>query len=110
MTRHRRHLATARRRQDDIDRLLEGKPRGPDLGAVTVVGQTGTSGSYPVTARSVYRIELQRIIVTEKEGQPITYQALGRHVYAANLGTSVPPLGTPVEATLIGGKYVFTYF
>jgi hypothetical protein len=102
--------AVQRRRLDEIDALSDERPDGPGLGAVAVVGVTATDGAYPVSANSMFRIDAELVVCSEKEGAEASFSGLGSRVYAANIGTGVPPLGTKVVAWLVdGGRLVFQF-
>ena len=105
--------------QDEIRRLrLESLSLGEDIGAIdrnqTVAPDrllitTTTKNTYPTTANAFYFCTAQAITGTPTEGGTATINALSFNLYAYNLGTTIPPVGTQRVAHLTCGTYCFTY-
>jgi hypothetical protein len=56
--------------------------------------------SYPTTAQSFYRVNVQRASGPEVVGGAASYLPTSRYIYAANVGGFIPPLSTRVKCTL----------
>lgn len=105
-----RDLRVQRRRQEELDALAAQGRLGGNLGEPCLVGITTSDGTYPVVARSYFKVALNALGGTLGEGKPVTLTDLGLTDYAANLGGSVPPVGTPVRLDKVsGGRLVFRY-
>ncbi|MDR3638684.1 MAG: hypothetical protein P4L84_33065 [Isosphaeraceae bacterium] len=103
-------LAVQRRRQGDLAAQLTPEGLGANLGSPVIVGQTTDDEGYPRSARSVYKLDLFLLGGDQKEGAVPTFTALNISEYAANVGSTVPPIGTYVRLDLArGGRRVFTY-
>ncbi len=90
----------------DSDRL---PASGPSPGASVLAATTAVS-SYPTTAAAFYAANPLEIDAVEAEGQTATFTADTTQVlYLLNLGTAVPPQGTYVIASAVGGRWVFRY-
>jgi len=105
-----RDLRLQRQAQDRLDDALEMGRVGAANGSQYMVGKTVSDGTYPTRAKSVYCIRVNRVAGAEKEGDEVQFVSQTVKCYAGNLGTSVPPEGTPVALTLVpGGRFVFAY-
>lgn len=98
-----------RRRIEDIrteaDRNWQGKPEG----AQAVVVQTATKTTYPAAAGSYFWCEIMRVSGDPVEGGTISYGGTGQHLYAYNLGTTRPPVGTKTLARQAGGRWFINH-
>lgn len=88
---------TERRRLDDLDDAMAKEPPSESGGGSLVV-QTATRTTYPTVAGSYYWCTVMTLSGTPTEGGAGTLTATSRHVYARNLGTAVPPVGTTLLA------------
>ena len=83
----------------------------PDpYGSAGAVCVTTTITTYPTSAGAYYAVNPGQITSTEVEGgagapTPDSSTAF----FALNLGTQIPPNGTPVVVHGIGGRFVFRY-
>jgi hypothetical protein len=92
---------------DDVSRAPGPEPYGVAVFAGTT---TTKDAAYPTTARSWYAVLPARQTGPAVEGGPVNLTAVGATpVLAANVGESVPPVGTPVEVVRFGGNYIFCY-
>jgi len=100
--------ATLRRRHmdllDQIDRKTESA-----AGNSTVLVKTVTVSTYPTAVQSFFGVQRAIVSGTEAEGQTPTFTLHGSTFYAANVGSTVPPSGTYVLASLVGGRWEFRY-
>lgn len=82
---------------------------GPTGGAPCLVARTKVARAYPTAAASYYACETQTVTGPEVEGGPATVSGDGTTFFALNLGTAVPPQGTPIVATFVGNRWVFRH-
>lgn len=94
-----------RRRIEDISQESERSWLGKPQGAQSVVVQTATKTTYPVVAGAYYWCEIMQVAGTPAEGATVTYSGTGQHLYAYNLGATVPPAGTKKLATQANGRW-----
>ena len=66
--------------------------------------------TYPTVAMAVYAVQPLDVGGTEAEGSAYTTSAAGPPIFAANVGTQIPPSGTQVRVDPVGGRYVFAYY
>ena len=81
----------------------------PTIGAPCLVARTKVLQSYPNLAAAFYGCETQTVTGTEVEGGAATIATDGNTFFALNLGTAIPPQGTPIVATFVGNRWVFRY-
>jgi hypothetical protein len=74
-----------------------------------MLATTTTVGTYPTTAAAYYACLETDIGGREIEGGSATYVNGTATVYAINVGTQVPPIGTKVVCHAVGGRWVFRY-
>ena len=86
-------------------------PHAPVPGAPAMCVRTAVKYTYPSTASSFYWCVPQTVLGTEVEGGAATLTAAssGIGVYALNLGTLVPPQGTPLVVTRVAYRWVFRF-
>ena len=82
---------------------------GPSGGAPSLVARTKVVHAYPSVASAYYACETQTVSGTEAEGGPATVTGDGTTFYALNLGTLVPPQGTPIVVTFVGNRWAFRH-
>lgn len=100
-----------RRELDDLEARIQHGPLGANLAGTVFLARTATDGNYPAIAQCVYKVEILIAGGPEVEGGAFEFTETGMHLYAANLGTAVPPLGTIVECFDVhGGRHAFQYF
>ena len=80
---------------------------GPLPGPMLV--QTKTVGTYPTVAGKYYAVAPVDPGGAEGEGNSGTFAVGSVTFFALNVGGSVPPSGTKVVATPLGGRWVFSY-
>ena len=79
-------------------------------GSTALLVTTTTVSTYPSTAATFYASNPTEIDGSEVEGGAASYTADASQVlYALNVGTQVPPVGTRVVAHAVGGRWVFRY-
>jgi hypothetical protein len=89
-----------------IDRVV---PFATD-GSAALLLTTTTMATYPTTAESFFATNPTEIDGSEVEGGAASYTPdTTQFVYALNVGTMVPPVGTRVVASAVGGRWVFRY-
>jgi hypothetical protein len=89
-----------------IDRIV---PFAAD-GSTALLVTTTMVTTYPSTAASFYASNPTEIDGSEVEGGAASYTAdTTQIVFALNVGTQVPPVGTRVVAHAVGGRWVFRY-
>jgi hypothetical protein len=82
----------------------------PEDGTVAVLAQTQTVTSYPTVPASFYACVPLWIDGPETEGATASFTVdNGRTLYAFNIGTQVPPVGTTIIAHSCGGRWTFRY-
>ncbi len=79
-------------------------------GSTALLVTTTTVSTYPSTAGSFYASNPTEIDGGEVEGGAATYTAdTTQVVYALNVGTQVPPVGTRVVVHAVAGRWVFRF-
>ena len=79
-------------------------------GGLSVLVQTFAETTYPTDANAFYAMHPVEVDGPEGEGDAATFTAdETRTLYAYNLGSAVPPVGTIVIAHLRSGRWVFTF-
>lgn len=79
-------------------------------GSTALLVTTTTVTSYPATAAAFYASNPTEVDGSEVEGGAASYTVDATQViYALNVGTQVPPVGTRVIAQAVGGRWVFRY-
>jgi hypothetical protein len=76
---------------------------------VSVLGTTAVKVTYPTTANCVYFLTTGQIDAQDTEGATATIAPDSGSLFALNLGTGIPPVGTPVVVTTVGGRNVFRF-
>jgi hypothetical protein len=79
-------------------------------GSVAVLVRTKVVSSYPTIAGAFYACALLQVDGPETEGATATFTASGtRTIYALNLGTQIPPVGTKTIVHACGGRWTFRF-
>jgi hypothetical protein len=79
-------------------------------GTVAILAQTTTVTTYPTVPGAFYACVPLWIDGPETEGATAAFTFNGtRTIYAFNLGTQVPPVGTRIIAHSCGGRWAFRY-
>jgi hypothetical protein len=79
-------------------------------GTVAILAQTSTVTAYPTVAGAFYACVPLWADGAETEGSAASFTAVGsRIVFAFNLGSQIPPVGTKIIAHSCGGRWVFQY-
>lgn len=91
--------------RSDLDRLW---PTAKCLGEATLV-KTAAKNDYPADAAAYFWCELIRASGTPSEGEPGVFTPSGRHLFALNLGSQIPPAGTILLAVLAGSRWTIRY-
>jgi hypothetical protein len=76
---------------------------------VSVLGTTAEKEAYPTVAAAVYFIETANLDGSDAEGSTASVVADGGSLFALNLGSQVPPVGTNVIVTSVGGRWCFRF-
>lgn len=81
------------------------------VGSTTFLGITISVSTYPTSAAAYYAIHPVAVAGAEIEGAAPTYtQDLGVTLYAANVGTAIPPIGTKVVVSSVpDNRLVFDF-
>ena len=99
-----------RRRIADLLERLDAGASNTSESPVTMLLKTIEEDTYPTTAGAFYAGYRTAMDGTESEGSAATTLVdPGWLVYAYNLGSQVPPVGTLVLATNCGGRWLFRY-
>lgn len=92
--------------RDEMDRMDDDGPDGSDAALL----RTFTETTYPTTAVAVYACHLVSIDCDETEDATPTFTPdTSQVVYAANLGTEIPAIGTDVIGHVSGGRWTFDW-
>ena len=78
-------------------------------GAPTLVVKTVTVKTYPTVAQRFYGVQAVTVLGAEVEGQVGSVTTGSGTFYALNLGSAVPPVGTQLNATFTGNRWIFTF-
>jgi len=104
------HPRILRERQADTREVIDRLVPAPDDGSIGLLAQTQTVASYPTTAQAFYACQPQAVDGPEIEGASALFvPSSSRVVYAFNIGSAVPPVGTRVILHACGGRWVFRY-
>jgi hypothetical protein len=77
--------------------------------SAAMLGITAAIALYPTTASAFYGCVPSELDGAESEGAAAAYVASGNTIVAYNLGSKVPPIGTPVICHSVGGRWCFRY-
>jgi hypothetical protein len=99
-----------RERHQDLEDLVGRLPDGCSGATASRLLKTTTLNVYPAVAGRFYACNPVELDGTETEGgtatgTPDTTQV----IYALNAGTTIPPSGTVVIASAVGGRWTFRY-
>jgi hypothetical protein len=101
---------TIRDRHDAIQRTVDRNVADGPHGAGALLVQTFTKTTYPVAAASFYAVHPVTVNGVETEGTAASYVVdTSTTYYAINEGTTIPPSGTNVLVSGVGGRWVFRY-
>ena len=99
-----------RERQQALSGVVDRVARFAADGSTALLVTTTMVTTYPSTAASFYASNPTEIDGSEVEGGAASYTAdTTQIVFALNVGTQVPPVGTRVVAHAVGGRWVFRY-
>jgi len=99
-----------RRRRVDFGRDVESLDVSKIDGTPARVAQTKAISAYPTTPNVCYSVSPLAIDGPETEGASAAFTAdLSTTLYAYNIGTGVPPIGSKVLVESLRGRYVFRY-
>lgn len=89
-----------------VDRLA---PHG-ELGSLAVLVNTRAISTYPTVPGAFYACSPLLVDGPETEGATASFTTEDtRTIYALNVGSQVPPVGTAVIAHACGGRWTFRY-
>lgn len=100
---------TLRRRQTEIQAILDQRRSEGTTGNPSLLVQTVTISSYPATAGAYYGVQSLRPGGNQNEGAAVTTTARAGFFTALNLGSTVPPVSTIIIITYIDGRWCFKY-
>ncbi|WP_165221965.1 hypothetical protein [Aquisphaera insulae] len=81
-----------------------------ELGSVAILGQTKLVASYPTKVQAFFACSPMEVDGAESEGAIATFAIdASRTIYALNLGTQIPPVGSQVILHSCGGRWTFRY-
>jgi hypothetical protein len=81
-----------------------------EVGAEAILAATTTVSQYPSVPGAFYACSPLAVDGQELEGAVASFTAdTTRIIYAFNLGTQVPPVGTKIIAHSSGGRWAFRY-
>jgi hypothetical protein len=99
-----------RERHADLARIVDQIPTAGDPGSKARLFTTTTVTTYPTSAAAFYAANPTEIDGTETEGGAASYTAdTNQIVFILNVGTAIPPNGTRVLASAVGGRWTFRY-
>ncbi len=104
-------LRILRNRQTAASTALDRSSVDPEQhGSAAMCCITTTVTTYPTTAGRFYACHPEVITGSESEGATPTFTAdTATIVYAVNLGTSIPPVGTIIVVHAVGGRWCFRW-
>jgi len=101
-----------RNNRERILDLMDVVGQGADVssqGRGTFVGVTTSGGAYPTVAQACYLVLGAEIGGGQAEGDVPTINAAYSASPCINLGSKIPPVGTPVLVKAAGGRLVFRH-
>jgi hypothetical protein len=99
-----------RERHQDLEDAVDRIQTGDDGSTAFMLVKTTTIVTYPTTANRFYGCNPVEADGTQTEGSAATYTAdTNQVIYCLNLGTTIPPSGTVVIASMVGGRWSFRY-
>lgn len=78
-------------------------------GTTSIVAITYVQTAYPTSAQRYYAMKPLRILGLQIEGNAATTTTRSKHLFAANLGTAIPPIGSNHIITYTGNRWVFRH-
>lgn len=98
-----------RQRIADLESYGDRTASTPNDCDVSVLCQTSQKTSYPTVANSIYYCISVDLDGEDTEGASCTATPDGGEYFALNNGTQVPPEGTTIIVTVVGGKPCFRF-
>jgi hypothetical protein len=98
--------------RERVSDLMDETGQGADFsspGQGPFVGITTSGGSYPTVAQACYMVAGAELDGGQAEGDVPTVNAVYATRPCINLGSKIPPVGTPVLVKPGGGRLVFRY-
>jgi hypothetical protein len=102
-------LRELRQRVAALERLLDRLEAEAPAGEPCAVGTTASRGSYPTAAGRFYGMDVAEVIGDEAEGATPSLTGSSGPVFAANLGSAIPPAGTVLPIDRVARRWVFRY-
>jgi hypothetical protein len=102
-------LRVMRERQIATAAALDRPAGGGRDGSQALCVVTTLVATYPTTAAVFYACNPVIVTGSEAEGATPSFSADSTVIYALNLGTMIPPLGTYLVAHEAGGRWTFRY-
>jgi hypothetical protein len=90
----------------DLMHRLHREPFAQDAG---IALRTKSEGAYPTEPSRFFACDILRPGGVEAEGAAPTLTVVTATLYALNVGTKLPPVGTEVVAINEGGRWAFQY-
>jgi hypothetical protein len=98
-----------RHRLKDAEDLIWRLHREPFAADSGLILRTKTETTYPTAAASSFACDILRAGGVEEEGAAAELTVVSHTVYALNVGTKLPPVGTDVVAIYEDGRWAFQY-
>ena len=99
-----------RDRQEEASAAFRRLVQAGEDGSEAALVQTKAATAYPTAPASFFACSPLRIDGPEAEGAGVSLAAdASRTIFAFNLGTRVPPVGTRLIAHSCGGRWTFRY-
>jgi len=103
-------MRTERLRHQDLSDLVDRLDVSGAEGSLAQLLTTFEVAKYPTAAGAYYAGNPTYVSGVEAEGGVAGYSAdVSQIIYAYNVGTKVPPVGTVLVAHAVGGRWVFRY-
>jgi hypothetical protein len=99
-----------RDRQAESAAALDRSGANDEWGSLAILAQTTAVSSYPTDPSSFFACRPLNVDGEESEGAAASFTPEpARTIYAFNVGSQTPPLGTRIIITDCGGRWVFRY-
>ena len=104
-------LRVMRERMRDAEDALDAvSDHGSQFGSAAILGITTTVTTYPTTPNVFYAVNPQYLTGNDVESATPTFVTdTSTVIYALNIGSTIPPNGTEIVASAVGGRWVFRY-
>ena len=100
---------TDRNRQGEALDDLDALPDDQQDGSAGFLLITQTCSTYPTVAGRVYCTSPVVVDAADTEGATPSFTTTGDRIFAVNIGTGIPPAGTYVIGSSVGGRVCFSF-